>query len=153
MASIYDIDKAIEACVDTETGEIIDPEKLDALQMERTEKIENVACWVKNLTAYEKALREEEIKLMDKRKRAAKRIADLKAYLMEHMNGEKFKSARCSVSFTHRPHLEIAEGASIPDEFLKQTVTVDKAGLTRAIKEGGIIEGVALVEGQSIQIR
>ena len=51
--NIYDIDKAIEACVDTETGEIIDGEKLDALQMERAAKIEGVACWVKNLPAYE----------------------------------------------------------------------------------------------------
>ena len=151
--NIYDIDKAIEACVDTETGEIIDGEKLDALQMERAAKIEGVACWVKNLTAYEKALRDEEVALMEKRKRTAKRIEDLKAYLMAHMNGEKFKSARCSVGYHTSTRVEIADGASIPDEFLRQTVTVDKAGLKKALQAGDIIEGVALVEGKSIQIR
>ena len=33
--TIYEIDQAIMRCVDLETGEIIDTEKLDKLQMER----------------------------------------------------------------------------------------------------------------------
>ena len=35
MKPLYEIDQAILDCVDLETGEILDPEKLDALQMER----------------------------------------------------------------------------------------------------------------------
>ena len=55
MANLFEIDAAIMAamdrCVDPETGEI-DGEvytELEALQMERERKIENIACWVKNL--------------------------------------------------------------------------------------------------------
>ena len=51
MASLYEIDNAIMECIDPETGEIIDAERLTALQMERDKKIEGVACWVKNLDA------------------------------------------------------------------------------------------------------
>lgn len=151
--NIYDIEKAIEACVDKETGEIIDAEALDALQMERDEKIENVALWIKNLTAEAKAIKEERVALAKRQLTAENKALSLKAYLADALGGKKFQTAKCAVSFRTSQHIEIAEGASIPDEFLKQTVTVDKAGLTRAIKEGGVIEGVALVEGQSIQIR
>ena len=43
MASIYEIDQAIMACVDPETGEILDMEALEQLQIDRTQKAENVA--------------------------------------------------------------------------------------------------------------
>ena len=151
--NIYDIKREIEACVDKETGEIIDAAKLDALQMERDEKIENVALWIKNLTAEAKAIKEERVALAKRQLTAENKALSLKAYLADALGGKKFQTAKCAVSFRTSQHIEIAEGASIPDEFLKQTVTVDKAGLTKAIKEGGIIEGVALVEGQSILIR
>lgn len=35
MATLYEIDSAIYECVDSETGEVIDEEKLNALMMER----------------------------------------------------------------------------------------------------------------------
>lgn len=151
--NIYDIKREIEACVDKETGEIIDAAKLDALQMERDEKIENVVLWIKNLTAEAKAIKEERVTLAKRELAAENKALSLKAYLADALGGKKFQTPKCAVSFRTSQHIEIAEGASIPDEFLKQTVTVDKAGLTRAIKEGGVIEGVALVEGQSILIR
>ena len=47
MASLYEINAAIMGCVDLETGEIIDVEQLQALQLEREQKIENVALWCK----------------------------------------------------------------------------------------------------------
>ena len=46
---LYEIDEAILNCIDTETGEIIDADQLDKLTMERDTKIENVACWIKDL--------------------------------------------------------------------------------------------------------
>lgn len=51
MATLYEIDNAILNCCDQETGEIIDIEALDALMMQRTEKIEGIALYIKNLTA------------------------------------------------------------------------------------------------------
>lgn len=40
---LFDIDEAILACVDLETGEIIDPDRLAALEMEREKKIDGIA--------------------------------------------------------------------------------------------------------------
>ena len=39
--NLYEIDKAILACIDPETGELLDEAALEDLQMERTQKIKN----------------------------------------------------------------------------------------------------------------
>ena len=57
--NIYQIDQEILNLVDPETGEIMDWEAFDALQMAREAKIENVACWYKNLVAEAAAIRQE----------------------------------------------------------------------------------------------
>ena len=57
--NLYQINEEIEKCIDTETGEILDLEALDKLAMERDTKIENLACWYKNLMADAEALKAE----------------------------------------------------------------------------------------------
>ena len=59
MATLYEIDAGILSCIDVETGEVLDPEKLEALQMEREEKIESVALWYKNLCSDAEAYKAE----------------------------------------------------------------------------------------------
>lgn len=55
--NLYEIDLAIEEAftqaVDPETGEVNDEymAQLDALEMERDRKVENIACFIKNLKA------------------------------------------------------------------------------------------------------
>ena len=72
--TIYEIDQAIMECVDIETGEIIDTEQLDKLQMERNTKLENVACWIKDLKAEAEALKAEKQALAERQ-----RVAENKA--------------------------------------------------------------------------
>ena len=55
--TIYEIDQSIMECVDLETGEIIDIDKLNELELEREKKLENVACWIKDLKAEAEALK------------------------------------------------------------------------------------------------
>lgn len=150
---LYDILDAIEECVDRETGEIIDFNRLEDLQMERDKKIENIACWIKDLVAEAKAIKEERIALANRQIAAERKAASLKSYLATCLAGERFKSARCAVSFHKSKHLEIADGANIPAEFVKTVRSVDKAGLTKAIKDGAAIDGVNLVESTSIIVK
>ena len=51
MASLYEINKEILECVDMESGEIIDEERLQNLAFEKNDKLENIALWIKNLKA------------------------------------------------------------------------------------------------------
>jgi len=68
--TLYEIDSAVMACVDEETGEILDEEKLNTLIMERNRKFEGVALWIKNLESDAAAIKTERDAL-DKRIKSA----------------------------------------------------------------------------------
>ena len=152
--NLYEIDNAILDCVDMETGEILDVEKLEALSMERDEKIENICLWIKNLKADAEALKEEKMAFAQRQKVAENKMESLKKYLTSYLAGAKFKTAKVQVSFRKSETVEISEGAQVPEEFLKyKEPEVDKTGLKKAIKEGRTFEGVQMVENQNIQIK
>ena len=99
MASLYEIDQAIMECIDWESGEILDSARLDALQMERQDKVESVALWIKNLSADALAYKAEKDAFAEREKKALKKVEDLKAWLAGALGGEKFSTWRCAVSF------------------------------------------------------
>lgn len=152
--NLYEIDSAIMNCVDMETGEIIDMEALENLQMARDKKIENIGCWIKNLLADAKALKEEKDKFAKRQKAAECKAASLKEYLSGYLNGEKFESTEVSISFRKSDSVVVAENAIVPEEFLKYVEpTPDKVGLKAALKAGKEIPGITLVTSQNIQIK
>lgn len=151
---LYEIDNAIMDCVDMETGEIIDIERLSALQMERDRKIEGIGCWIKNLLADAKALKEEKDNLAARQKAAENKAASLKEFLSKYLNGEKFKTAKVAISYRKSDSVDISADATIPDDFLKYAEpTPDKVGLKAALKAGKEIPGITLVTSQNIQIK
>ena len=152
--NLYEIDSAIMDCADMETGEIIDMEALEDLQMERDQKIEGIGCWIKNLLADAKALKEEKDNLAARQKAAENKAASLKAFLSSYLNGEKFKTAKVAISYRKSDSVDIAEGAVIPEEYLKYSEpTPDKIGLKAALKSGEKIQGISLVTSNNIQIK
>ena len=152
--NLYEIDSAIMDCVDMETGEIIDMEALEDLQMERDQKIEGIGCWIKNLLADAKALKEEKDNLAARQKAAENKATSLKTFLSSYLNGEKFKTAKVSISYRKSDSVNIAEGAVIPEEYLKYSEpTPDKIGLKAALKSGEKIQGISLVTSNNIQIK
>lgn len=152
--NLYEIDNAILECVDMETGEIVDTEKLAALQMERDQKIENIGCWIKNLNADAKALKEEKDNLAARQKAVENKAVSLKEYLFRYLNGEKFKSAKVAISYRKSDSVNISPAAEIPEEFLKHAEpTPDKVGLKAALKAGEEFPGITLVTQQNIQIK
>ena len=152
--NLYEIDNAIMNCVDMETGEIVDMEALEDLQMERNQKIENIGCWIKNLLADAKALKEEKDNLAARQKAAENKAASLKAFLSRYLNGEKFKTAKVAISYRKSDSVDITEGAVIPEEYLKYSEpTPDKIGLKAALKAGEKIQGISLVTSNNIQIK
>ena len=106
---LYEIDNAILDCIDTETGEVIDIDKLNELQLERDTKIENVACWIKDLKAEAEAIKAEKLALAERQKAAENKAESLKKWLAYALDGEKFSTARCSVSFRKTESVEVTE--------------------------------------------
>ena len=155
MASIWEIDQEILDCVDLETGEVIDPERLENLQMERSQKIENVACWIKNLESDAAAIKAEKEALAKRQVAALAKAEQLKEWLAEALGGHKFSSAKCAVSFRRSETVEVADVALIPAELLrvKTTIEPNKTAIKALLKDGQDVIGCRLVEGLNTQIK
>ena len=157
--TIYEIDQAIMNCVDAETGEIIDTEQLDKLQMERDTKLENVACWIKDLKAEAEALKNEKQALEERRKVAENKMESLKKWLVYALQGEKFKTPKCAISFRKSEAVEVTdEGLNNlmkeHDELLTyKAPEPNKTAIKQAIKDGLNVEGVQLVQNISTIIK
>lgn len=154
MMKLYEIDEAIMACVDTETGEIIDSDKLEALQLDRENKIENICLWIKDLRAEAKAIAEEVKSLSDRKKVAENKAENLKKYLDNVLAGEKFKTARCSISYRSSESVDVYDLALLDKKYLKPVNPVpDKVLLKKDLKEGIAIPGATLEKKVNIQIK
>lgn len=161
--TLYEIDNAILACVDQETGEIIDGDALTALQMEREKKIEGVACWVKDLKAEAEALKNE-ISALTARKKASENKAErLKSWLADALSGEIFKTSKIRISYTHNSRLNVPNEQELveflqtleePEKFLRfSDPELRKDEIKKALKEGYEIPGAALEETESVVIK
>ena len=153
--TLYEIDEVILSLVDQETGEVVDIEKLEQLEMERDRKVSNVACWIKDLKAESDALKAEKMNLAKRQAACEHKMEQLKEYLTKALNGVKYKDARCSISYRKSESLEVDDFAifRLPEEYIKVERSVKKTELKDAIKMGYEFEGCRLVEKNSIQIR
>ena len=157
--TIYEIDQAIMRCVDLETGEIIDTEKLDKLQMEKEKKLENVACWIKDLKAEAEALKNEKLALAERQRVAENKAESLKKWLAYALQGEKFKTTKCAISFRESEAVEVTdEGLNNlmkeHDELLTyKAPEPNKTKIKQALKDGLSVEGVQLIQNTSTIIK
>ena len=154
--NLFQIDDAIMACIDQETGDILDVEKLDALEMEREKKISNTACLIKNLRADAEAIKAEKLKMGDRQK-AKENLADrLENYLTNYLGGLTYEDERCAISYRKSTSTEIAEDldlSTLPDGCKKIKIEADKTAIKKALQSGEKIDGCALVVKNNIQIK
>lgn len=154
MATLYEINEEILKCVDMETGEIVDVDKLQELQMRFDDKVEGIALWIKNLLSDAAAIKVEKDKLAERQKVCENKAKNLKEYLQCVLAGEKFKSARVSISYRKSEAVEVMDIAKLDDDYLKYTEpTADKTKIKQALKAGVELDGVRLVENENIQIK
>lgn len=153
--TLYDIDNSILECIDEETGEVIDEARLDALMMERSEKIENVALWIKNLKADVKILREEKEVFAKRQAQAQKKLDSLEQYLLHALDGKKFSSSLCTVSWRRSERIEVDDESELPKEYMRTTVSEapDKVAIKEAIKSGTVIPGARVIESMNAVVR
>lgn len=151
---LYEIDQAILDCIDLETGEIIDTEQLDKLTMEREAKLENVACWIKELKAEAEALKAEKMAFAKRQQVAENKMESLKKYLAYALDGQAFKTTRASVTFRKSQSVEIADIYKLDENYLRyKEPEADKTAIKEAIKQGKTVAGATLVENTSVIIK
>ena len=158
---LYEIDWEIQTCIDPETGEVIDEKKLNALRMERDEKLENVALWIKNLEAEAAAYKTEKERFATRERVARNKSDSLKTWLAAALQGEKFTTTKAAVSF------RTSEAVEFPDmDFFLQWAgrenaslltcalpTPNKAAVKELIKQGEIVPGAQLVKRLNLQVK
>lgn len=154
--TLYEIEAEIMDCIDQETGEVIDIDRLNALEMERDRKISNVACWIKDLKAEAEAIKAEKQALEKRQKAAENKAESLKTWLQSILQGEKFKDSRCSISYRKSERVDFADSFdfdSLPDYMKKVTIEPKKTEIKEFLKSGGTIEGVRIEENTSMTIK
>lgn len=158
MANLYEIRREIadfEFEVDPETGELLNAISWDELNMAFEEKVENIACYIKNLTSDIAAFKAEEEQLAKRRKSNERKVEYLKRLLLDNMDGQKFSTTRCAVSFKRSVAVQVDDIDHIPAELLrvKTTVEPNKTAIKDALREGREISGCKLIENTNIQIK
>ena len=163
MRALYEIDQEILDCVDLETGEILDGEKLTALQMERERKLEGVALWVKDLSYEAQMVKEEADKLTARKRALDNKISALKMWLLMALEGQKLKTPRCSVYQTHSQKVVIDDEKALIDMFMSSPFgekflrmkdpEIDKNALKDSMKQGYEYEFAHLEETESVVIK
>lgn len=151
---LYEIDQAIMDCIDMETGEIVNEELLNDLQMERDAKIENVVLWIKELKAEAEALKAEKLAFAERQKVTENKMESLKKWLAYALNGEKFKTVRASVTFRTTDKVEVADIYKLDENYLRyKEPEADKDAIKKAIKAGQEVAGATLVPSTSVIIK
>ena len=155
--TLYEIDSAITSCVDPETGEILDLEWLNKLQMDRSRKIENILLWIKNLESDAEQIKAEEKALADRRKAAEKKAESLRGYVSDVLHGEKFSSPKVAVTWRKSEavivdDVEMMEELS-DDYLIYDDPKPDKTKIKAALKDGAIIPGCHLEKRNNMVIQ
>ena len=156
--NLYEIDERLELGFDTETGEILDSDYLDKLEMERDSKIENIALWIKNLKSDAEALKAEKEVFAQRQKSAENKMEQLKKYLANVLGGEKFKTVKVLISYRKSESVEVEDMQKLldfgDDTLIKYAEpTANKTAIKAAIKSGVVVPGVKISENNNMQIK
>lgn len=156
--NLYEINEQILNSVN-EDGEIADFEVFNQLQMERTEKIENIALWIKNLLAEAEAIKTEKEKLADREKKAKAKAEQLKVYLGDVLEGQKFSSPKVAITWRTSKSVELDEGfvewaqKNNPDLLKFKEPEADKTAIKEYMASGNNLSLARIAEKQNIQIK
>lgn len=160
--NLYEIDQQLLDLVDPTTGEVLDLEAFEELQMAREKKLDNMALWIKDLRSYAGAI-DEEIKGLKARKDAATRKADrLSEYLQELLQGEKRKTARYVISYRKVKSVEISDEHATAtwllahghDEALTYPAPkISKTSVKELLEAGEPVKGAEIIERQAMLLK
>lgn len=164
MARLYEINNDLLDVIERasqyeeETGEISTElfEEINALNIERNEKLEAVACYLKNIKSDVDEFKREEETLAKRRKILENKAKRLEKYLSDNFDvSEKLETPRVKLSYRRSSSVSILDESIIPRKYfrVKKIEEVDKTAIKTAIKEGRKVKGADLVETYSLQIK
>ena len=160
--SLYHIDQALEALIDPETGELLDYDAFEQLQMDREHKIENMVCWSKSLDAEAKAIRDEEKELAERRRTMERKRDRLRDYVDRALDGHPFQTAKCSVTYRKSTAVEITDMDAVVQwcmdngydgKITYAQPTVSKTDIEPLLKSGMSVTGAELCARSNMGVK
>ncbi len=171
MSTLYQINNQIESFfeenVDQETGEILNYDLLEKLEIEKREKQHSVVKYIQHLENNEKAIKDEMDRLKTLKTVSSNRIDSLKNYLKNSMEIDNITSidfeTRKVYIAKNPPKLNIAE--NLFEEFgivksaegalklVKTDLANKKKEVKDKLKKGEEVEGAELSYSTSLRIK
>lgn len=127
--------------------------KLDLLSMERNKKIDNIACYIKEILNEIEGHKKMEAQQAERRKQKESKVEYLKNLLRYSLNGQKFESIANKITYRKSIAVNITDADKLPEEFIVIEKKPNKTAIKEALKEGEIIDGAELIENSNIQIK
>lgn len=158
---LYEIDAGILECFDLETGEILDEEKLEKLQLEREKKIENVGLFIKNLEAEKAAVKAEKENFAKREKSIDRKIEGLKGWLKYALGVDdhaekppKFATSKVVISFRKSESVEVNDSI-LPKKWFRKKIDLspDKTAIKEALNNGVKIKGAFLKKNLNVNVK
>ncbi len=156
---LYEIEESINDILNTaevneETGEVlIDYAKLEALEMEKEQKIENVINYYLDLDGDSEKFANEIHSLTQKKKTLENKKDSLKRFLDSIHNGFNADYGTHSIKYRASKRLEGEDLTVLPEDCIK----IEKKPIAEAIKaylkSGKLLVGWEVVENKNIQIK
>lgn len=164
MATLYEIDERLNniflteegTAVDGSTGEVLDSQALDDLQMEKWDKVDALCRFIKNLQSDIAQYKEESDRLTARAKATQKKLDSLTAYLAMHLEaGKKADVPSAQIRWRKSVTVSIPDENMIPMRFMKQVITTkpDKLAIKELLKAGKTVPGASLEEKQNLSIK
>lgn len=163
MRSLYPLSELyqnLERSLTLSSGEITPDIELlfSQIQTEKDDKLEALACLLKNANAEIEMYQKEELRLRKIRESIEARTQKLEA-LAEHLlpHDEKWSSGVHKLSFRESKVAEVLDYdiRDLPHEFLryKTTMEPDKAKIKAAIESGTLVPGAQISTRYNLQIK
>jgi len=167
---LYEVNQLIadifEQLVNPETGEIISDEallaQLDSLQMERSRILEYLAKLVLNTRAEAAAVKNEELRLRERRAKLDNKVDRLMAILDRECAGEKTDCGVATVCYRKTTKVDVDDNRAAVSWLMENGYSycykqaepeVSKTEVKKLLQSGAKVPGITLVQDLSCSLR
>lgn len=156
---IYDtvIHEDVLACVNPETGEILNEELYNSVCDDAERFAEELALEVKNCKAETKAIKEEVKNLQNKALASENKEERCKALLRYILHGKKLKTPRASVYYRKSQSVDVKadfdELLAVNPNFIRIRQEYNKVAIKEALENGQVIPKCEIIEKESVVVR
>lgn len=159
--NLYEIKYEMYSLIDPETGEILDYDAFEELALNRDEKLDSTASWIKSLEAEAEAVDNEAKRLIERRNTIRRKAERLREYLQYALDDHPWKNEHHDIRYRKSTAVEITdENRAIAwlmdhneDALTYQQPKISKTAVKEIIRSGQEVPGAELVERLSMQLK